>query len=68
MEMRKPDLSFRRRSIANNNLMTLYRKESLYYLFYVTHAIKVHKNDFLIFSATWYLFCYLVHYNYEPRV
>jgi len=38
MKIRNRVVSFRYLSIANNNLMKLYTKESLYYLFCVSHV------------------------------
>jgi hypothetical protein len=38
MEIRNRVVSFRHLPVANNNLMKLYTKESLYYLFCVTHV------------------------------
>jgi hypothetical protein len=51
MEIRNRVVSFRHLSIANNNLMKLYTKESLYYLFCVTHVNSSQKMLFLKFHC-----------------
>jgi hypothetical protein len=48
-EIRNLVVSFRHLSIADNNLMKLYTKQSLYYMFCVTHVNRSQKCPFLKF-------------------
>jgi hypothetical protein len=51
MEIRNRVVSFRHLSMADNNLMKLYTKQSLYYLFCVTHVNRSQKCSFLKFHC-----------------